>query len=103
MGQRAEVYIETGKKRGVITVPLKAIVWDKGKAGVFVVNNSRAAFRVVTLGLRGIEKAEVVTGLSQGDLCIVNPTANRIKEGQRVAEPMNLAIRDIRYNLIRFA
>lgn len=84
VGQRAEVYIETGRKTGVITVPLKAIVWNKGKAGVFVANSGRAAFRAVTLGLRGIERAEVVTGLKQGDLCIVNPTALHIKEGQRV-------------------
>ena len=34
VGQRAEVYIETGRKSAVTNVPLQAIVWRKGKAGV---------------------------------------------------------------------
>lgn len=84
VGQRAEVYIETARKTGVIAIPLRAVVWDKDKPAVFVVNSGRAQLCAVTLGLRGIDKVEVVKGLAEGDLCIVNPTVKGIKEGQRV-------------------
>jgi HlyD family secretion protein len=84
VGQRAEVYIETGRKSGVIVAPLRAIVWNQGKAGIFVVNDGRARLREVELGLRGMDRVEVTKGLAKNEVCIVNPTADRIKEDQRV-------------------
>ena len=62
VGQRAEVYIETGRKSAVTNVPLQAIVWRKGKAGVYVANNGRAHWREVSLGLRGLDKVEITKG-----------------------------------------
>jgi HlyD family secretion protein len=84
VGQRAEVYIETARKSGVTTAPLRAVVWNRGKAGVFVVDDGHARLHEVALGLRGIDKVEVIKGLSKNDLCVVDPVAARIKEGQRV-------------------
>jgi HlyD family secretion protein len=84
VGQRAEVYIETGRKSNVINVPLKALVWREGKPGAYVVNHGRARWRKVTIGLRGVNKVEIEKGLSKRDLVIVGPQTAQLKDGQRV-------------------
>jgi HlyD family secretion protein len=84
VGQRAEVYIETGKKSDATNVPLQALVWKKGKAGAFVADNGRALWREVSLGLRGLNKVEVTKGLSQDEKVIVGPDSSKLTDGQRV-------------------
>jgi HlyD family secretion protein len=84
VGQRAEVYIETGKKSDATNVPLQALVWKKGKAGAFVANNGRALWREVSLGLRGLNKVEITKGLSKDEKVIVGPDPSKLTDGQRV-------------------
>ena len=86
VGQRAEVYIETDRKSNAIIVPLRAVVWRKGKSGVYLIDRGRAQWRDVLLGLQGIDKVEIVRGLSQGDLVIIGPQASQLTDGQRVRE-----------------
>ena len=84
VGQRAEVYIETGRKSGVTSVPLRALVWRKGKAGVYVANNGRAHWKPASLGLRGLDKVEVAKGLSKDEAVITGPDPSRLTDGQKV-------------------
>ena len=84
VGQRAEVYIETGRKMGVLKAPLSGIVWEKGKAGVFLMSNGKAEWKPIVLGLRGVKDAEVTQGLSKDDIIIAGPNPSQIKNGQRV-------------------
>lgn len=84
VGQRAEVYIETGRKTGVLKAPLSGIVWEKGKAGVLLVSNGKAEWKPIVLGLRGVKDAEVTQGLSKDDIIIAGPNPSQIKNGQRV-------------------
>jgi len=70
VGQRAEVYIRTAAREEALVVPQRAIVWDKGRPGLFVSDAGRAAWRNVTLGLRGSEVVEVTAGLSPGEVVI---------------------------------
>ena len=84
VGQRAEVYIETGKMDDVIQVPLRAIVWKKGKARVFLEDNGCAKLREVSLGLRGIDNVEVTNGLAKGNVIITGPDLSRLTDGLRV-------------------
>ena len=84
VGQRAEVYIETGSKDNVIQVPLRGIVWEKGKAGIFLEENGRARFKEVSLGLRGIENVEITSGLAKGDVIITGPDPSRLTNGLKV-------------------
>jgi RND family efflux transporter MFP subunit len=81
VGQRAEVYIETGKKDDVVQVPLRTIVWEKGKAGVFLEDNGRVKLREVSLGLRGIDNVEVTSGLAKGNVIITGPDLSRLTDG----------------------
>jgi HlyD family secretion protein len=84
VGQRAEVYIETGRKSDAINVPLKAILWRDGKPGAYIVDNGRARWREITMGLRGAKKVEITQGLSKDDRVIVGPQTAQLTDGQRV-------------------
>jgi HlyD family secretion protein len=86
IGQRAEVFIETGHKTNVVAIPPQFIRWREGKAGVFVNDHGKARWRVVTPGLRGLQNVEVTQGLSAGEQ-IVRPAEGQkqpLTDGQRI-------------------
>ena len=86
VGQRAEVYVESGRKESTLTVPLRFISWRAGKPGAFVDENGKARWRELKLGLRGIETVEVLEGLSEGDaVCQPREGQPPLTDGQRVA------------------
>jgi RND family efflux transporter MFP subunit len=86
IGQRAEVFIETGRKADVLVVPQRFIQWREGKPGVFVAEGGKATWRDVTLGLRGREMVEVAKGLSAGEKVVApaDPKQPPLKPRQRV-------------------
>lgn len=85
-GQRAEVFIETGRKLDVLPLPQRFIQWREGKPGVFVAERGRTVWRDVTLGLNGHEAVEVTDGLAAGERVAVaaDPKQAPLKSGQRV-------------------
>jgi RND family efflux transporter MFP subunit len=86
IGQRAEVFIETGLKADAIVVPHRFIQWRADNPGVLIDESGKAAWRDVTLGLRGRETVEVTQGLTAGEK-VVAPTDSRqppLKPGQRI-------------------
>lgn len=90
VGQRAEVYIETGRRAGVLFVPQRFMVWRDGKSGVTVNNGGKAQWRKITLGLRGKDNVEVTEGLTAGDTVIGTlPGTELPRDGRavRVAKP----------------
>jgi len=86
VGQRAEVYIQTAKKDQALLVPQRAIVWQKGRSGLFVNHAGHAQWRMVTLGLRGAETVEVTEGLNTGEsvIWLHDPKAKPLSEGRAV-------------------
>jgi HlyD family secretion protein len=93
VGQRAEVYIETGRKADAVCLPTRLVVWRDGQSGAFVEDSGRALWRSVRLGLRGREVVEVTASLSAGERVVapVNAHAGALKPGQRVAVEPNPA------------
>lgn len=88
VGQRAEVYIETGRKKSALALPLKFVSWRAGRAGVFVHDRGRARWRELKLGLHGLETVEVVEGLSAGQVvCKAREGQPLLRDGQRVVLP----------------
>ena len=87
LGQRAEVFIETGRKPDALVVPQRFIHWRAGKPGAFVAAGGKAAWRDVTIGLRGRETVEVTQGISAGETVVAptDPKQPPLKPGQRVA------------------
>jgi HlyD family secretion protein len=85
VGQRAEVYIQTGTKVDTPIVPQHCILWKDGKPGVLVDDDGKARYRQVVLGLKGRETVEIVSGVSIGQAVIEPADGNRtITHGQAI-------------------
>lgn len=84
-GQRAEVYIETGRSDDTIFVPQRFIVWRNNQSGVIIDYNGKAQWRKVTLGLRGKDNVEITGGLTADDTVICAlPGAELPRDGRAV-------------------
>ena len=86
VGQRAEVYILTGTKADVPSIPQRMLVWREGKPGVFVDDGGKARYEEVGLGLKGRETVEIVRGLKTGQVVITAADGNNSKltEGRAI-------------------
>lgn len=89
LGQRAEVFIETGRTSGVVVVPQSFVLWRDGKPGVMVDDAGKARWRDVVPGLRGPKSLEIIQGLSEGDVVVKPPAGQKqpLNEGQRIHAP----------------
>jgi len=70
VGQRAEVYIQTGTKADTPSIPQRLLLWRDGKPGVFVNNGGKARYQEVALGLKGRETVEINSGLKVDEMVI---------------------------------
>jgi len=87
VGQRAEVFIEAGRKPNVPVLPTSFVVWRDGKAGVYCKRDQQAQWRPVELGLQARETAEVVSGLQVGDVVLQAVSKSAPLDGRRVVAP----------------
>ncbi|WP_372897739.1 efflux RND transporter periplasmic adaptor subunit [Stieleria sp.] len=71
VGQRAEVYLETGRKSDAIQIDAASLVRTDDGHAVFVNDAGVARLRPVTLGLRGRDSVEVILGLSATDQVVM--------------------------------
>jgi HlyD family secretion protein len=77
------VDIEVARRPNAIIVPATDLHdLSDGKAWVLKVENARTTRQAVAIGLVSVGKAEVLTGLTDGDRVV--PVAARIKEGARI-------------------
>lgn len=83
IGQRAEVYIETASKENAMIIPQQVVVWRQEQPGVYVIENGKAYWRKITLGIEGKNKVEVTEGLKPGQLVIV-PGSKLPQDGRAV-------------------
>lgn len=88
IGQRAEVFIETRRDPHALVLPQDFLVWKDGRPGVFVDENGRAAWRFLTLGLRGAQEVAVEAGLIPGAQ-VVRPRGGEgaLSQGRRLVLP----------------
>ncbi len=88
VGQRAEVFIETHRQDNALTIPSSALHRRNNEDGVFVIDNGTARWKVVTLGVRGRESAEVLQGVSESDVVLlVSVGQTALTDGRRVRIP----------------
>jgi HlyD family secretion protein len=87
VGQRAEVYIRTDHRENVVSLPAALVLLQEGKPGVLVDEGGKARWRAITLGLRGREVVEVLSGLSVGDVVVSpkDPRSGSISIGRRIS------------------
>ncbi|MDQ2946343.1 MAG: efflux RND transporter periplasmic adaptor subunit [Acidobacteriota bacterium] len=83
-GMYAEVKLMLEEHNGVLSIPLTAIGGPEGKPTVFVVDrNRKLEERPVVLGLETADRAEVVSGLAEGDLVTIG-NRSQLKAGELV-------------------
>jgi HlyD family secretion protein len=89
IGQRAEVFIETGKQADAVLLPADFLMWKDGRAGVFVNSGGKAHWRAVTPGMRGRDILSITEGLKAGDQVLKFPSDVKkpLTNGQRVKLP----------------
>jgi RND family efflux transporter MFP subunit len=85
IGQRAEVFLETGRRADVVAVPATFLVHREGRAGVFVLRSGRAHWQPVTMGLRGSSLVEIRDGLTAGDHVVLAAQPGTELQGRRVS------------------
>jgi HlyD family secretion protein len=86
VGQRAEVYIRTERREGVVTLPGNLVGFRGGECGVMVDDHGRARWQPITIGLRGRETVEVASGLAPRDVVVSRTDARGavLREGRRI-------------------
>ena len=89
IGQRAEVFIATGRKADAVLLPAGFLTWQDGRAGVFVNSGGKAHWRAVTPGMRGRDLLSITHGLKAGDEVLMVPAGAKkpLSNGQRVKLP----------------
>lgn len=89
IGQRAEVFIETGQKPDALAVPQAFLQWREGKPGVLVASGGKASWRDAMPGLHGRDLVEVRQGLVAGETIVIpsKSPSSPLKSGQRVRLP----------------
>lgn len=70
VGQRAEVYIETGRRNEAILLPQRFIIWKEGKPFVMIDDSGKARLQKISIGLKGRENVEISDGLAEGQIVI---------------------------------
>lgn len=86
VGQRAEVFIETGRREASLVMPSSFIAWRDGAEGAHVLRDGRVRWQAVRIGLRGPTSVEVAEGLSEGDVvCAPVQGRSSLRDGQRVS------------------
>ena len=80
-GVKASVVVWSGDN--VLTVPTSALFRRRGVWQVFAEHEGAAELREVAIGHRSVEKAEVLSGLAEGDTVILFPT-DQIEDGVKV-------------------
>jgi len=83
VGQRAEVYIETARKENVFVIPQRVVVWRQQQPGVFVIDNGRAYWRKIVLGIEGKENVEVAKGLQPNQVVLI-PGSKLPRDGRAI-------------------
>ncbi|MDH4130734.1 MAG: efflux RND transporter periplasmic adaptor subunit [Gemmatimonadota bacterium] len=82
---RVEMRVIVARGDSVLLVPVAALFRAGEEWRVFLVQGGRAGKRSVTLGLRGTTEAEVVSGLTEGEVVVRFP-GDRVRDGVRVRD-----------------
>jgi RND family efflux transporter MFP subunit len=86
---RAEIITRDDQR--ALSVPADALVTFAGIEKVFVVEKDKAVEKPVSIGRRGTNWVEVVSGVKSGDVVVLNPGNLQTGEGVKVQRPATAA------------
>jgi RND family efflux transporter MFP subunit len=78
----ANVQIVTDMNRSAISIPQSAVLDDGGKSVVFVAENGGYKKRVVTAGIKGNDRVEIIDGLGAGDKVVTKGNYLLLQQGK---------------------
>jgi HlyD family secretion protein len=84
VGQRAEVYIQSARKKEALVLPSRFLLRNEAGIGVYVLDAGRASWRPLKIGIQGMEAVEVLEGLAPGDTVILPAGKQDVRAGKRV-------------------
>jgi membrane fusion protein (multidrug efflux system) len=90
-GDFVEVSIVTDRHEGALLVPRVAVVSERGQQSVYVASGDTAQQRTVEVGFQDDESAEIVGGLDDGEMVVVQGQ-RALRDGQpiRILDRMDL-------------
>jgi membrane fusion protein (multidrug efflux system) len=90
-GDFVEVSIVTDRHEGSLLVPRVAVVSERGQQSVYVASGDAAQQRTVEVGFQDDESAEILTGLDDGEMVVVQGQ-RALRDGQpvRILDRMDL-------------
>ncbi len=83
-GFRVVVRITVWEGKGAIAVPVAALFRVEGNWAAYVEVNGRAELRLLKLGRRNTEFAEVTSGLGEGDRVVLHPS-DQLTDGEAIS------------------
>lgn len=81
-GMSCRVRINISQLSERVRIPSSLLKEKDGKWGVFIVSNGKARFKEVKIGSFEGDRVEIISGLKEGELLIINPS--RIRDGDDV-------------------
>ena len=83
-GASADVEIVVERADQAVLVPSRAVLGRKGKSFVFVEDGGLARRRELTLGIRGFEQTQVLSGVKPGERVLIPSDLSELEDGKRV-------------------
>ncbi len=88
VGMSVDIEIQVGQAENALSIPANAVIETDGKPTVFVFDKrwkkyGKAVARPVQLGIRTFNMDEVLSGLAEGDLVVLNAD-DRLSDGLKV-------------------
>ena len=84
LGQRLEVFIKTDAPKNCVNIPANLVSWKNNQPFVLAVADGKIMERAVKLGIRSLDKVEIVSGLQAGDKIVMQPQKNMPYINRRV-------------------
>lgn len=86
LGMSADIEVIVDSVKDTLVVPSQAVIERSSEKFVFVKRGSKVKLTPVKVGLSSWNLTEIVSGLQEGDVVVINPDAPGLKDGVRVRE-----------------
>lgn len=83
-GYRLDVEFTIDKRENVLTVPRTALFPYEAGEAVWIVKDGRAEVQSVETGFDNNRHVVIIDGLNEGDVVILNPQLDGLKEGKKI-------------------
>jgi len=84
MGREVELKFMLSRRQNVLTVDKDALLRFGRDDYLFIVQDKRAVLAEVSVGAKGNERCEILDGLQENDIVIINPS-DELKDGDKVS------------------